>query len=45
MKYTVQRKQLSRLLKLNDKIKKSEKLKSDNQIKVNNADLVKYYES
>lgn len=45
MKYTVQRKQLERLLKLNDKIKKSEKLKSDSQIKANNEDLVKYNES
>lgn len=44
MKYTVQRKQLERMLKLNDKLKKSEKIKLNNQLNVNNTELVKYNE-
>ncbi|TDD94693.1 hypothetical protein [Flavobacterium cellulosilyticum] len=40
MRYMVQRKQLERILKLNDKIKKSKNLKKDNTVIVNNVDLV-----
>jgi hypothetical protein len=40
MKYTVQKKQLDRMMKLYDKIKKSETLKTDDTTNVNSANFV-----